>query len=332
MPVKSEAQRFRPRPGASRWPAARRALSRRTSGSVSAGSARRDAAASWPRDCSRPRAGAPRPGAWPCPCSSGRARRRPCSSEALMPGSVSAASAFSTSGSHRLVERAEEFLHRGAPHRWSGDSSLQDGQRRVERAAHAVVDRSRPRRRRAPARPPRRWRRRTAVVVRDDETPLPVDLARRRRPAPAAAPGTRGSPAATSFLQRGDARVAVAEASLATTARIERPGARAAQAANAGTAQWRLPAASLHAIGDAKRQRRSRAAVLAWLAAAPSRSLLGSRARPSCPCRSGDVRAPRLGLDRARRLPHHVELAVGLDLADEHRLVQVVVLRVHRRR
>ena len=44
-----------------------------------------------------------------------------------------------------------------------------------------------------------------------------------------------------------------------------------------------------------------------------------------------DVRAPRLGLDRARRLPHHVELAVGLDLADEHRLVQVVVLLVHRR-
>ena len=46
----------------------------------------------------------------------------------------------------------------------------------------------------------------------------------------------------------------------------------------------------------------------------------------------GDVGAPRLGLDRARRLPHHVELAVGLDLADEHRLVQVVVLLVHLRR
>src|SRR5213595_352741 len=46
----------------------------------------------------------------------------------------------------------------------------------------------------------------------------------------------------------------------------------------------------------------------------------------------GDEGAPRLRLDRARRLPHHVELAVGLHFADEHRLVQVMVLRVHRRR
>jgi hypothetical protein len=44
---------------------------------------------------------------------------------------------------------------------------------------------------------------------------------------------------------------------------------------------------------------------------------------------SGFLSAPRLGLDRAGRLPDHVELAVGLDLADEHRLVQVVVLLVH---
>src|SRR5260221_5789818 len=44
-----------------------------------------------------------------------------------------------------------------------------------------------------------------------------------------------------------------------------------------------------------------------------------------------DERAPGLGLDRARRLPDDVELAVGRDLADEHRLVQVVVFRVHRR-
>src|SRR5260221_1503397 len=41
---------------------------------------------------------------------------------------------------------------------------------------------------------------------------------------------------------------------------------------------------------------------------------------------AGDERAPRLGLDLPRRLPHHVELAVGLYFADEHRLVQVVVL------
>lgn len=44
-----------------------------------------------------------------------------------------------------------------------------------------------------------------------------------------------------------------------------------------------------------------------------------------------DVRAPWLGFHRAGRLPDHVELAVGLDLADEHRLVQVVVLLVHLR-
>src|SRR5471032_2857601 len=44
-----------------------------------------------------------------------------------------------------------------------------------------------------------------------------------------------------------------------------------------------------------------------------------------------NVRRPRLGLDRARRLPHHVELAVRLDLADEDGLVQVMVLHVHRR-
>src|SRR5690606_9374437 len=46
---------------------------------------------------------------------------------------------------------------------------------------------------------------------------------------------------------------------------------------------------------------------------------------------AGDVRAPRVGADRARRLPDHAELAVGLDLADEHRLVQVVVALVHLR-
>src|SRR3990172_5888201 len=44
---------------------------------------------------------------------------------------------------------------------------------------------------------------------------------------------------------------------------------------------------------------------------------------------AGDERAPRLGLDRALGLPHHVELAVSLHFADEHRLVQVVVLLVH---
>ena len=38
-----------------------------------------------------------------------------------------------------------------------------------------------------------------------------------------------------------------------------------------------------------------------------------------------DVRAPWLGLHGARRLPHHIELAIGLDLADEHRLVQVMI-------
>src|SRR3990167_2391449 len=42
-----------------------------------------------------------------------------------------------------------------------------------------------------------------------------------------------------------------------------------------------------------------------------------------------DVRAPWLGFDRAGGLPDHVELAVGLDLANEHRLVQVVVLLIH---
>ena len=46
---------------------------------------------------------------------------------------------------------------------------------------------------------------------------------------------------------------------------------------------------------------------------------------------AGDERAPRLGLHRALGLPHHVELAVGLHFADEHRLVQVVVLLVHLR-
>src|SRR5258706_852522 len=46
---------------------------------------------------------------------------------------------------------------------------------------------------------------------------------------------------------------------------------------------------------------------------------------------AGNERAPRLALDRTRRLPDHVELAVGLHFADEHRLVQVVVLLVHLR-
>jgi hypothetical protein len=42
-----------------------------------------------------------------------------------------------------------------------------------------------------------------------------------------------------------------------------------------------------------------------------------------------DVRAPWLGFHRAGGLPDHVELTVSLDLADEYRLVQVVVFLVH---
>ena len=38
----------------------------------------------------------------------------------------------------------------------------------------------------------------------------------------------------------------------------------------------------------------------------------------------GDERTPGLRLDRTLGLPHDVELAVRLHLADEHRLVQVV--------
>ena len=41
---------------------------------------------------------------------------------------------------------------------------------------------------------------------------------------------------------------------------------------------------------------------------------------------AGNVRAPGLGADRFLGLPHHRELPVGLDLADHHRLVQVVAL------
>src|SRR5690606_38004913 len=44
---------------------------------------------------------------------------------------------------------------------------------------------------------------------------------------------------------------------------------------------------------------------------------------------AGNVRTPRLGADRPLALPHHVELAVRLDLADVDRLVQVVVGLVH---
>src|SRR6266567_8063653 len=40
----------------------------------------------------------------------------------------------------------------------------------------------------------------------------------------------------------------------------------------------------------------------------------------------GNVRAPRGRFDRARRLPHDVELAIRLYFADEHRLVQMMVL------
>src|SRR5438132_6219946 len=43
----------------------------------------------------------------------------------------------------------------------------------------------------------------------------------------------------------------------------------------------------------------------------------------------GNVRAPRRRLDRAGRLPHDVELAVCLHLADKDGLVQMVVLLVH---
>ena len=44
---------------------------------------------------------------------------------------------------------------------------------------------------------------------------------------------------------------------------------------------------------------------------------------------AGDVGAPGLGANRALGFPHHVELAVSLHFADEHRLVQVMVLLVH---
>ena len=46
---------------------------------------------------------------------------------------------------------------------------------------------------------------------------------------------------------------------------------------------------------------------------------------------AGNERAPRLRTDRALGLPDHVELTVALDLADHHRLVQMVVGLVHRR-
>src|SRR5262249_13893792 len=41
--------------------------------------------------------------------------------------------------------------------------------------------------------------------------------------------------------------------------------------------------------------------------------------------RAFEVRRPGGARNEARRLPHHVELAVALDLADEHRLADVVV-------
>src|SRR2546423_1206954 len=44
---------------------------------------------------------------------------------------------------------------------------------------------------------------------------------------------------------------------------------------------------------------------------------------------AGDERAPGLRLDRALRLPHDVELAVCFHFADEHRLVQMVILLIH---
>src|SRR5438067_858392 len=45
-----------------------------------------------------------------------------------------------------------------------------------------------------------------------------------------------------------------------------------------------------------------------------------------------DVRAPWLRANRFLALPDDGELAVALDLADHHRLVQVVVGRVHHQR
>src|SRR5690606_38542635 len=44
----------------------------------------------------------------------------------------------------------------------------------------------------------------------------------------------------------------------------------------------------------------------------------------------GDVLAPRLSADRTFGLPHDVELTITLDLADVDRLVQVVILAIHR--
>src|SRR2546421_720794 len=44
---------------------------------------------------------------------------------------------------------------------------------------------------------------------------------------------------------------------------------------------------------------------------------------------AGDERAPRLRPDRSFGLPDHVELAVRFHFADEHGLVQMVILFVH---
>src|SRR5207253_2911117 len=47
---------------------------------------------------------------------------------------------------------------------------------------------------------------------------------------------------------------------------------------------------------------------------------------------AGDEGAPGLRADRLVRLPHHVELAVALHFADEHRLPEMMVRLVHLQR
>ena len=226
-------------------------------------------------------------------------------------------------GSASLVGAALQLLGRGEPRaRDRATTSLQRGDRRVELAAHAVVDDERRRGRPGPASTASPVSRVGGRVALDDQHALArVDGL---HVAVAATPASSGS--AARIAARRPARRSPCRArrrrrcarSRTIVGRRRSPASACAQAQHAAHATMSADSVMCPAR-SVQTHRRSRRASTPTLPR--PRRLASSRDLTSLLLRlvlllvvAGDERAPRLRADRALRLPHDVELAVGLAL------------------
>src|SRR5258706_5867698 len=246
----------------------------------------------------------------------------------LICASVSAASAFFTSGCIDSSAPAASSFTAAARCARSGDKSLSDASARSTSCLRRLLATT-------------SWRSEGSgataapVTASTAVSPLTINM---REPASCRSPSAsaRSTIGARSSPEAASAVTAAAFSSLSPVASFDTTPASSAAAGNAAAArQAKIIATKARGIVEfklsfSKRQRRLRAAVLPQTCGKLLRLLGGHFGLVLLLVIAGDERAPRLRLHRSRRLPHDVELPVGLHLADEHRLVQVVVLRIHR--